>query len=72
VEYGVTPNRLAVLGSNILIFVNLVLIMIDLYKINFKEMVIEKVEFTISKYLPVYIIWTLIVIFGFPVIFSMK
>ncbi len=72
VEYGVTPNRLAVLGSNILIFVNLVLIMIDLYKINFKEMVIEKVELTISKYLPVYIIWTLIVIFGFPVIFGMK
>jgi len=72
VEYGVTPNRLAVLGSNILIFVNLVLIMIDLYKINFKEMVIEKVGLTISKYLPVYIIWTLIVIFGFPVIFGMK
>lgn len=72
VEYGVTPNRLAVLGSNILIFVNLVLIMIDLYKINFKEMVIEKVELTISKYLPIYIIWTLIVIFGFPVIFGMK
>jgi len=72
VEYGVTPNRLAVLGSNILISVNLVLIMIDLYKINFKEMVIEKVELTISKYLPIYIIWTLIVIFGFPVIFGMK
>lgn len=72
VEYGVTPNRLAVLGSNILIFVNLVLIMIDLYKINFKEMVIEKVELTISKYLPIYIIWTLIVIFGFPVIFGIK
>ena len=72
VEYGVTPNRLAVLGSNILIFVNLVLIMIDLYKINFKEMVIEKVELTISKYLPIYIIWTLIIIFGFPVIFGIK
>ena len=72
VEYGVTPNRLAVLGSNMLIFFNLVLIMIDLYKINFKEMVIEKVELTIAKYLPVYIIWTLIVIFGFPVIFGMK
>jgi hypothetical protein len=71
-EYGVTPNRLAVLGSNILIFVNLVLIMIDLFKTNFKEMTIAKVELTISKYLPVYIIWTLIVIFGFPLIFGMK
>jgi hypothetical protein len=71
-EYGVTPNRLAVLGSNILIFFNLVLIMIDLFKTNFKEMTIAKVELTISKYLPVYIIWTLIVIFGFPLFFGMK
>ena len=30
--YGISPNRLAILGSNLLILVNLVLIMIDLYK----------------------------------------
>lgn len=71
-EYGITPNRLAVLGSNILIFGNLVLIMIDLYKINFKKSEIEKVGLTISKYLPVYIVWILIVIFGFPLFFGMK
>jgi hypothetical protein len=71
-EYGITPNRLAVLGSNILIFVNLILIMIDLYKINFKKSEIEKVGLTISKYLPVYIVWILIVIFGFPLFFGMK
>jgi hypothetical protein len=71
-EYGVSPNRLAVLGSNILIFGNLVLIMIDLYKINFKKSEIEEVVLTISKYLPIYVIWILIVIFGFPLIFGMK
>ncbi|MCX6262459.1 MAG: DUF4153 domain-containing protein [Bacteroidia bacterium] len=71
-EYGITPNRLAVFGSNILIFVNLVLIMIDLYKINFKKSEIEKVGLTILKYLPVYIVWILIVIFGFPLFFGMK
>jgi len=71
-EYGLTPNRLAVLGSNILILVNLVQIMIDLFKINFKEIPIKKVEFTISRYLPVYLIWILIVIFTFPLIFGMK
>jgi hypothetical protein len=71
-EYGITPNRLAVLGSNILIFGNLVLIMIDLYKINFKKSEIEKVGLTISKYLPVYILWILIVIFAFPLFFRMK
>jgi hypothetical protein len=72
IEFGVTPNRLAVFGSNILILVNLVLIMIDLYRTIFKEITIEKVEMTIAKYLPVYLIYTLFVIFGFPLIFGMK
>ncbi|MEI6049696.1 MAG: DUF4153 domain-containing protein [Bacteroidota bacterium] len=71
-EYGLTPNRLAILGSNILIFGNLILIMIDLFKINFKKLELEKVEMTISKYLPIYILWTLFVVFGFPLIFGMK
>ena len=71
-EYGISPNRIAVLGSNILILVNLILIMIDLYKINFRRSEIAKVELTISKYLPVYIIWILIVVFGFPVLFGMN
>jgi hypothetical protein len=71
-EFGITPNRMAVLGSNILILGNLVLIIIDLYKINFKKSEIEKVGLTISKYLPVYIIWLLIVIFGFPFFFGMR
>jgi hypothetical protein len=71
-EFGVTPNRLAIMGSNILILGNLVLIMIDLYKINFKKSAIEKVELTIAKYLPVYLLWTIFVVFGFPFIFGFK
>jgi len=70
--FGITPNRLAVLGSNILILGNLVLIIIDLYKVNFKNTLIKEVELTISKYLPVYTIWIIFVIFGFPLIFGMK
>jgi hypothetical protein len=71
-EYGLTPNRLAILGSNILIFINLILITIDLFKINFKKSELEKVEFTIAKYLPVYIVWVLVVVFVFPIVFGMK
>jgi preprotein translocase subunit SecE len=48
------------------------MITIDLYKINFKKAELEKVELTISKYLPVYVIWVLIVVFGFPLFFGMK
>jgi len=70
--FGITPNRLAVLGSNLLILGNLVLIIIDLYRINFKQRLIDEVEMTIAKYLPVYAIWILFVIFGFPLIFGMK
>jgi hypothetical protein len=71
-EFGFTPNRLAVLCSNILIFINLILITIDLFKISFKKSEINKVELTIAKYLPVYVIWTIIVVFLFPLIFGMK
>ena len=71
-HYGLTPNRLAILGSNILIFINLILIAIDLFKISFKKSETETVGLTISKYLPVYLIWILIVVFLFPAIFGMK
>jgi hypothetical protein len=70
--FGITPNRLAVLGSNILILGNLSLIIIDLYKVNFKKTLIKEVELTIAKYLPVYLIWILFVIVGFPLIFNLK
>lgn len=71
-NFGITPNRLAVLASNILILGNLVLLVIDLYKVNFKKALIREVELTISKYLPVYLIWILFVVFGFPLIFGME
>jgi hypothetical protein len=71
-EFGLSPNRLAVVGSNLLIFFNLILITIDLLKIVFLKTDLEKVALTISKYLPVYLIWILIVIFVFPFAFSMR
>lgn len=71
-EYGFTPNRTAVLGSNLLILGNLLLIMIDLYKVNFKNKEIKQVEFTIARYLPIYALWTIFVVFGLPWIFGLK
>jgi hypothetical protein len=70
--FGITPNRLAVLGSNILILVHLLLIIIALYKVNFRKAPITEVELTISKYLPVYLVWIMFVVFAFPLIFGMK
>jgi hypothetical protein len=71
-EYGLTPNRLAVLVSNILVLINLILIMIDLFRINVKKKEFKLVEMTVSKFMPVYLLWIIIVIFGFPLIFGMK
>jgi len=71
-EYGITPNRMAVLGSNLLIFGNLIWITIDLYRVNFRKSNILLVEMTIAKYLPIYMVWTLLVVFGFPILFGLK
>lgn len=70
--YGVTPNRLAVLGSNILLFGNLLWLILELYKVNFRKADIGRIEFSIAKYLPVYLIWVLFVVFCFPLIFGMR
>ncbi len=71
-EYGFTPNRIAVLGSNVLILGNLILIMIDLYKANFRNKGVNQVELTIAKYLPIYMLWTIFIVFLLPVIFGFK
>ncbi|HBG58979.1 MAG TPA: DUF4153 domain-containing protein, partial [Porphyromonadaceae bacterium] len=71
-EFGFTPNRTAVLGSNLLIFVHLVLIMIHLFKVVRNEKEIKTVELTVARYLPIYAIWTLLVTFLFPLLFGGK
>jgi hypothetical protein len=71
-EFGFTPNRVAILGSNIVIFINLILITIDLFKINFRKSEIDLVENTIARYLPVYIGWIVFVVFILPFIFGLR
>jgi hypothetical protein len=71
-EFGFTANRIAVLGSNLLIFGNLVLIIIELYKVIIKKGDIKNVEFKIASYLPIYIVWTLFIIIILPLIFGYK
>lgn len=71
-EWGITPNRAAVLGSNVLILINLLLVAVQLVKVLSKKTNISEVGKTIARYLPVYVIWTLVVIFLFPFIFGFK
>ena len=71
-ELGITPNRSAVLGANILILINLVLVTIKLFKVITKNTDPQAVGKVITSYLPVYFIWTIIVSFIFPLIFGFK
>ena len=71
-EWGITPNRAAVLGGNILILVNLLLASVQLSRVLSKKTDITAVGKAISFYLPVYTIWTIIVTFLFPFIFGFK
>ncbi|MDF3079141.1 MAG: hypothetical protein K0S09_3030 [Sphingobacteriaceae bacterium] len=71
-ELGITPNRTAVLGSNLLILINLLLVTAQLYKAISRKGDVNGAAAAITRYLPVYVIWTIIVTFIFPLIFGFK
>jgi hypothetical protein len=71
-EFGITPNRIAVLGGNILIFIHLLMVSYKLFKTVRGKAEIEAVETSIALFLPVYSIWTAIIIFVLPFIFNFK
>jgi hypothetical protein len=71
-EFGVTPNRIAILGANILILVNLLLVTAQLFRVVSKKAELTGVGKVIAFYLPVYFIWAAIVTFLFPFIFRFQ
>jgi hypothetical protein len=71
-EWGITPNRLAVLVSNILIFSNLVLLTIRLVKVVGRKALLSEAESSIALFLPIYALWTAIVVFLFPLLFGFR
>ena len=71
-EWGITPNRLAVLGSNILILINLTIVSYKLFKSIKSSDELVTVENSIASFLPIYSAWTVVVIFIFPILFSFR
>jgi len=69
---GFTPNRTVVLISNILFLINLLLILPGLFLAGFKGKPLNRVEKIICRYLPLYFLYCIIVIFVFPFIFGMR
>jgi hypothetical protein len=68
-SYGITPNRLAVLGVNILIWANLILIMLSYMRFLQNKSGLSTIQDAVTKYLPVYGLWAAFVTFAFPIIF---
>jgi len=71
-EWGITPNRAAVLGGNVLILINLLLVTTQLFRVISKRANITVVGKAIAFYLPIYFLWTIIVTFIFPLLFGFK
>lgn len=69
---GLTPNRAVVLVTNLLVFLNLILIAWKLFRSCFKGAPTESIEKMVADYLTVYAVWTLIAVFIIPVIFGFR
>jgi hypothetical protein len=71
-SFGITVNRTAILGGNLLILCNLLLVIRNLILALRKKATIEKIENSIAAFLPAYGIWAAIVTFLFPLLFGLK
>lgn len=72
-SWGFTPNRTAVLGGNILFFVNLLFIAYRLSRqVRGFSTTGQEIEKSIAQFLPIYSAWAIVVTFLFPLIFGMR
>ena len=71
-EWGITPNRIAVLGGNILMLTNLILVTIKLLKALRNKTDKTEVAAAIGLFLPVYAAWAFLVTFLLPAVFGFK
>ncbi|MGE4415355.1 MAG: hypothetical protein AB7D08_08530 [Bacteroidales bacterium] len=69
-EWGISPNRVAVLGSNLLVLINLLLVTYRLFLAAKNPEQLSGAHLAIARFMPYYAIWTGVVTFLFPVIFG--
>lgn len=70
--WGITPNRAAVLGGNVLILINLSWVTMQLFRALADKGSTAGVGRSIALFLPVYIVWAVIVTFLFPLVFGFR
>ncbi|WP_031527813.1 hypothetical protein [Dyadobacter crusticola] len=71
-EWGITPNRTAVLGANVLMLIHLFFVSASLWNALRKNTGLSHVGKLMVAFLPVYALWAAVVTFLFPLIFGFK
>jgi hypothetical protein len=69
-EFGLSPNRIAVLGANLLVFIHLLFVSYGLFKNLKGKASLQDVEGDIALFIPVYAVWAAFVTFIMPFIFK--
>jgi hypothetical protein len=69
---GVSPNRVAVLAGNILMFANLILIAVQMFRYIKGKAGAESINKSMTGLLPWYAVWAAIAAFTFPFLFWFK
>jgi len=69
-EYGISPNRIAVLGANLLVFIHLLFVSYGLFNNLKGKSSIQKIEADIALFIPAYAVWAAFVTFAMPFIFK--
>lgn len=71
-SFGLSPNKIAVLGANLLLFLNLVIITAKLFQFVRNKTASENVEKSMTDLLPYYGVWAAIVAILLPLFFGFK
>jgi len=71
-EYGISPNKLAALGENILLLINLTGLLWYYGKYFKGKIQFKRIEIFQTKYLTFYGIWFTTVVFIFPILFRFQ
>lgn len=70
--FGFTPNRVALIGLNVIILIHLIGMIINYIKWFTKKADNSMCLKFVANYIPVYFYWSIFIVFVFPWIFSLK
>ena len=71
-EGGLTPNRLAVLGGNVLMLTNLAMVAYRLFRTMRKRDELDAIGNSIAYFLPIYAVWAHFMTFVVPVLYHFQ